>query len=79
MTSASRTIAQTESLAPKVAGVAFASLFTAVFWVAMISLTGMAFGISFDLESLALVGCAIAAFLSGVCSPLMLRDTLEDY
>ncbi|HMN36708.1 MAG TPA: hypothetical protein PKD49_03225 [Hyphomicrobium sp.] len=82
MISARRTVAQPRALvvtraqlAPKIAGVAFASIFTALVWVGMLTLIGGLFGVSFAPQALAIVGCSIATFLVAVCAPLMLRAT----
>jgi len=81
MTTASQTLLQRQTaarsaLAPKIAGVVMASLFTSVFWVAVTALVGSAFSISFAPAALAMLGCAIAMFLAAVCAPIMLRSVL---
>ncbi len=81
MNSVSQTVAQPRTLAasraqiaPRIAGVAFAAVFTALIWVGMISLAGSFLGRAFTPAALAGVGCAIAMFIAAVCAPLMLRD-----
>lgn len=81
MNSTSQTVAQPRTLAspkaqiaPRIAGVAFASVFTGLIWVGMISLAGSLWGRAFTPAALAGFGCAIAIFVAAVCGPLMLRD-----
>ncbi len=81
MNSVSQTVAQPRTLAspraqiaPRIAGVAFASVFTALIWVGMIPLIGGLLGYAFAPLTLAGAGCAIAMFIAAVCAPLMLRD-----
>ncbi len=81
MNSVSQTVAQPRTLAapraqiaPRIAGVAFASVFTALIWVGIIALVGGLLGYAFTPVTLAGAGCAIAMFIAAVCTPLMLRD-----
>ncbi len=83
MNSASQTVAQPRTLAsPKaqiasrIAGVAFASVFSGLIWVGMISLAGSLLGRAFTPLALASAGCAITMFVAAVCVPLMLRDAV---
>jgi ABC-type Fe3+-siderophore transport system permease subunit len=58
---------------PKIAGVLFAAIVPALFWVAMIALIANVFGLTVTPMVLALTGSAISLFLAAVCAPLMLR------
>ena len=57
----------------KVAGLAFAMLVPALFWVAVIAAVGHAVGFSMTASGLVIVGAAICLFIGTVCAPLMLK------
>ncbi|MEQ1718553.1 MAG: hypothetical protein ABL907_21645 [Hyphomicrobium sp.] len=57
----------------KVAGVLFAAIVPALFWVTLIAITANAFALTIAPVALAVTGSAIALFLAAVCAPLMLR------
>lgn len=57
----------------RIAGVLFASIVPALFWMMMASGVAHIAGIHLTTTVLTTTGCAIAAFLGYVCAPIMLR------
>lgn len=57
----------------RLAGLAFATVLPALFWVAMAVFIGQAAGVQFGASVLILTGTSIAVFLGSVCAPIVLR------
>ena len=58
----------------RVAGLVFASIVPALFWMAIARGVAHVAGISVTLTALMATGTMIAAFLGYVCAPIMLRS-----
>ncbi len=61
-------------LAYRLAGLAFATVLPAVFWVAVAAGIGRVAGVEFTPTTLIASGTAIAAFLGSVCAPIVLKS-----
>lgn len=64
-------------LAYRLAGLAFATVVPAVFWVVTANWIANAAGLQMPFAALLAAGIAIAAFLGSVCAPIVLKRTLE--
>lgn len=58
----------------RVAGLAFATVLPAVFWVVVATGIGRIAGVEFSSAAMIASGIAIAAFLGSVCAPIMLKS-----
>ena len=58
----------------KAAGLAFAAIVPALFWMGILAAAGPAFGYTIAPAALMALGTAIAVFLAAVCAPIMLRS-----
>ena len=66
-------VAAETALGFKIAGIAFAALVPALFWVALLAGAASFFGVTFAASALVLTGTAITLFLTAVCAPVMLK------
>ncbi len=57
----------------KAAGLAFAAVVPALFWVGVIATAGPTLGYTFPPAALMALGATIALFLTAVCAPIILR------
>jgi hypothetical protein len=57
----------------RLAGLAFATVLPAFFWVTFASTVGPAFGVTLTPLELIIAGSAIALFLGSVCAPIVLK------
>ncbi len=57
----------------KAAGLAFAAVLPALFWVGVIAAAGPMVGFTLPPAALVALGGTIALFLSAVCAPIILR------
>lgn len=57
----------------RVAGLLFASIVPALFWMAVAGSVALAAGVAVTAKALTAAGAAIAVFLGYVCAPIMLR------
>lgn len=70
---ATAALATGNDVAAKAFGVFLAACLPALFWTAAAAGVGALVGMTFALSSLLIAGSAIAAFLSAVCAPIMLK------
>jgi hypothetical protein len=56
----------------RLAGLAFATMLPAFFWVTLAAMVGPSVGITLSASALIFTGVAIALFLGSVCAPIVL-------
>ena len=59
--------------AHRVAGLLFASILPAIFWMIVAESIAVAAGVAITAKALTAVGVAVAMFLGYVCAPIILR------
>lgn len=68
------TVASASPLVYRLAGLAFATVLPALFWVGIAVLVGRATDIHLSATAMVAAGVAIAAFLGSVCAPIVLKN-----
>lgn len=69
----SETSVRASPLVYRLAGLAFATVLPALFWVAVAASLGNAAGFQLGASALILTGTTIAVFLGSVCAPIVLK------
>jgi hypothetical protein len=55
------------------AGLAVATIFPALFWVAIVAVVSNVAGVALSIQVLAAIGAVIMLFLAIICAPIMLK------
>jgi hypothetical protein len=66
-------VAAQTTLGFKIAGIAFAAVVPALFWVALFAGAASLAGVTVAASALVLPGAAVTLFLTAVCAPIMLK------